>query len=116
MYLLWQPGQLSSSGTPSIPVPIGYQYWNFVASAFQDPPIGNDHWNKHTTLTASGDDGEGFEPAQATDNAVYGYPQWNSIVSTDCGVSQTIDYNALHGYSPLNYTPSTDYRFGKEEQ
>ncbi len=116
MYLLWQPDQLSSTGTPSIPVPIGYQFWQFIATASQNPPIGNDKWNKHPTLTASGDEGQGFTPSSPWDNSIYGYPQWSYISSTICGVSQTIDANASQTYSLWNDASGTERGFSQEEQ
>ena len=116
MYLLWQPDQLSGTATGSIPVPMGYQDWDFVATAFQDLPIGNGKWGKNPTLTASGDEGGGFEPATPYDNAIYGYPQWSAIVSNDCGVSQAINSNAVHARPLWNYTPSTNYGFSKGEK
>jgi hypothetical protein len=113
MYLLWQPPPLANTATPSYPVPIGHKDWNFVATAFQDdpvgyPPAGNDHWDKNTTLTPSGNETMSFEPAQPTDNALYGYPLWSGIVSNECGVSQAIDFNALHSYPLWNVLPNTD--------
>jgi len=77
MYLLWKPDQLSGTGTASIPVPIGYQEWYFVATTDQKLPIGNGKWTKPNT-TAHGDIG-GYQASQATDNAVYGYPEWNGV-------------------------------------
>jgi hypothetical protein len=80
MYLLWQ-----SDEPKSIPVPIGHQDWQFVATAIQNA---KGKWEKHGVLTASGDEGEGFVPSTPYDNAIYGYPQWSYLSSTDCGVSQ----------------------------
>jgi hypothetical protein len=91
MYLLWQPDQLSSTSTKSIPVPIGHQDWNFIATASQDNPVGNSKWYTPTTPTASGNEGEGFVPAQSTDNVLYGYPFWSHKASTVCGVSQALN-------------------------
>jgi hypothetical protein len=116
MYLLWQPDQLSGTATKSIPVPIGYQDWEFIATALQKPPIGKDKWNTNRTPTASGDESEGFVLSTQYDNALYGYPQWSYISSTSCGVSQTIDTNVLNKYSLWNYIQSTDNGFSKEEQ
>ena len=49
MYLLWQ-----SDEPKSIPVPIGFQDWQFVATAVQNT---NGKWERHGILTASGDEG-----------------------------------------------------------
>lgn len=87
MYLLWQPDQLSGTGTASIPVPIGHQDWQFVATAVRNA---KGKWERNAILTASGDEGDGFEPATPDDNAIYGYPQWTHLVSNDCGVSQGV--------------------------
>jgi len=87
MYLLWQPDQLSGAGTASIPVPIGHQDWQFVATAVRNA---RGKWERNAILTASGNEGNGFEPATPDDNAVYGYPQWSHLVSNDCGVSQGV--------------------------
>ena len=116
MYLLWQPDQLSSTSTPSIPVPIGYQDWQFIDTAFQKTPIGKDKWRTDRTPTASGDYGEGFVPATPYDNAIYGYPQWSYIASTSCGVSQEIDADMLNRYSLWNNISSTGRSMNKEEQ
>lgn len=113
MYLLWQPPQLSGTGTVSIPVPIGYQDWNFIATASQRPPIGKDKWDTPRTPTASGDVGEGFVSSTPYDNAIYGYPQWNHLSSTSCGVSQVIDANALYKYSLWNQAPNDVSEEGK---
>jgi hypothetical protein len=77
MYLLWQPPQLSGTGTASIPVPIGHQEWQFGAPADQKTPIGRGHWQQPTT-NAAGAVGS-FIPSQDADNAIYGYPTWGSI-------------------------------------
>jgi len=90
MYLMWQPDQLSETATASIPVPIGYQDWQFIATAFQKPPVGRGKWDKHPTLTASGDEGQGFVPSGPSDNSIYGYPLWSHLSSNDCGVSQEV--------------------------
>ncbi len=116
MYLLWQPDQLSGTSTKSIPVPIGYQDWQFIATAIQKPPIGKDRWRTDRTPTASGDYGGGFVPATPYDNAIYGYPQWSYIVSTDCGVSQTIDAESLNKYSLWNGIANTGHSMSEEEQ
>jgi hypothetical protein len=72
MYLLWQPGQLKSASAPSIPVPIGYQEWQFDASTKQMKP---GKWQKPDT-TGHGDVGK-FQYSTANDpNTWDGYPQW----------------------------------------
>jgi hypothetical protein len=91
MYLLWQPDQLRSTATASIPVPIGHQDWNFIATAFQKSPTGKDKWETNSAPTASGDEGEGFVPATPYDNGLYGYPLWRYKTSTVCNVSQAIN-------------------------
>jgi hypothetical protein len=91
MYLLWQPDQLSGTNTESIPVPIGHQDWQFIATAFHKPPPGRDKWSTSRTPTASGDEGEGFVPATPSDNELYGYPLWAHLASTVCNVSQWIN-------------------------
>ncbi|MGA3345569.1 MAG: hypothetical protein ABSC76_11935 [Terracidiphilus sp.] len=93
MYLLWQPPQLSGTGTPSIPVPIGYQAWQFGATADQDNPVGDGKWQQPTT-NAAGAVG-GFIPSTDADNAIYGYPVWggtSGIASCD-PVNQTEEIN-----------------------
>jgi hypothetical protein len=87
MYLLWQPDQLSGTATASIPVPIGRQDWQFIATAVENA---KGKWERHGILTASGDEGEGFVPSTPDDNAIYGYPQWTHLVSNVCGVSQEV--------------------------
>jgi hypothetical protein len=82
MYLLWQP-----KAPKSIPVPIGHQDWQFLATAVRNE---KGKWEKHGILTASGDEGGGFVPSTPDDNAIYGYPQWSHLSSTDCGVSQEV--------------------------
>lgn len=82
LYLLWQP-----DAPKSIPVPIGRQDWQFVATAVRNE---KDKWEKRGMLTASGDEKEGFVPSTPDDNAIYGYPQWSHRSSTDCGVSQEV--------------------------
>ena len=77
MYLLWKPDQLSSTATASIPLPIGYQEWQFVATTDQKQPIGSGKWEKPDT-TAHGDNG-GYQASQAGDNDQYGYPSWNGV-------------------------------------
>jgi hypothetical protein len=77
MYLLWQPDQLSSTATASIPVPIGHQEWHFAATTDQKQPIGKGKWTKPDT-TAHGDEG-GYQASQATDNDLYGYPYWSGV-------------------------------------
>jgi hypothetical protein len=77
--------QFSGTATASIPVPIGYQDWQFVSTAVQNA---KGKWERHGILTASGEDGEGFVPSTPYDNAIYGYPQWSYLSSLDCGVSQ----------------------------
>jgi hypothetical protein len=91
MYLLWQPDQLSGTDTESIPIPIRHQDWQFIGTAVQKPPIGNDKWKTDRTPTASGDQGEGFVQATPYDNALYGYPLWEYKASTVCNVSQAIN-------------------------
>lgn len=76
MYLLWQPEQLKSTATPSIPVPIGRQQWQFGAKTYQEPPINSGRWQKPIT-TGHGDVGA-FVTAQAGDPS-YGYPQWDNV-------------------------------------
>ena len=75
MYLLWQPPQLSGTGTASIAVPIGHQEWHFVATTDQKQPIGSGKWEKPDT-TAHGDNGV-YQASQATDNDQDGYPSWS---------------------------------------
>ncbi|MGD0902118.1 MAG: IPT/TIG domain-containing protein [Terracidiphilus sp.] len=87
MYLLWQPDQLPGTATASIPVPIGRQDWQFIATAVENA---KGKWERHAILTASGDEGEGFVPSTPDDNAIYGYPQWTHLVSNVCGVSQEV--------------------------
>jgi hypothetical protein len=87
MYLLWQPDQLSGTATASIPVPIGHQDWQFIATAVRNA---KGKWERHGVLTASGDEGEGFVPSTPDDNAIYGYPQWTQPASSVCGVSQEV--------------------------
>ncbi|MGO9317768.1 MAG: IPT/TIG domain-containing protein [Terracidiphilus sp.] len=77
MYLLWQPPQLSGTSTASIPVPIGYQQWQFVAAADQTAPIGRGKWQQPVT-NAAGAVGD-FMLSQDSDNAIYGYPIWGSV-------------------------------------
>jgi len=77
MHLLWQPPQLAGTGTPSIPVPIGHQAWQFVATTNQKPPIGRGKWNQPDTA-AKGEAG-GFIPANDSDNNEHGYPIWNGV-------------------------------------
>ena len=77
MYLLWQPPQLAGTGTASIPVPIGYQPWQFGATVDQKAPIGRGKWQQPTT-NAAGAVG-GFTPSHETDNALYGYPVWGGV-------------------------------------
>lgn len=77
MYLLWKPAQLKGTSTASIPVPIGYQEWHFIATTEQEAPIGRGKWKKPVT-TAHGDVGP-FQPSQPTDNALYGYPMWSGV-------------------------------------
>jgi hypothetical protein len=77
MYLLWQPPQLSGTGTASIPVPVGYQPWQFEGTVAQKAPIGGGKWDKAVT-TAAGAVG-GFTPSLDTDNAIYGYPTWGGV-------------------------------------
>jgi hypothetical protein len=77
MYLLWQPPQLSGTGTLSYPVPIGHQEWQFGATADQKAPIGRGKWQQPVT-NAAGAVG-GFIPSQDSDNAIYGYPVWGSV-------------------------------------
>jgi hypothetical protein len=77
MYLLWQPPQLSGTGTPSIPVPIGYQQWQFGGTVAQKAPIGGGKWGEAVT-NAAGKVG-GFTPSLDTDNAIYGYPVWGGV-------------------------------------
>jgi hypothetical protein len=77
MYLLWQPPQLSGTSTPSIPVPIGYQQWQFTATADQKAPVGRGKWQQPTT-SAAGKVGD-FIPSTDSDNAQYGYPIWGSV-------------------------------------
>jgi hypothetical protein len=70
MYLLWQPPQLKGTSTASIPVPIGHQEWQFMATADQKAPVGRGHWQQPVTNAAGGVGG--FTPSQDTDNAIYG--------------------------------------------
>lgn len=79
--------KLSGAGADSIPVPIGHQDWQFVATAVRNA---KGKWERHGILTASGDEGEGFVPSTPDDNAIYGYPLWTHLSSTDCGVSQEV--------------------------
>jgi hypothetical protein len=81
MYLLWQPPQLRGTGLASIPVPIGYQQWQFAAITTQKLPIGSDKWKEPAT-TAHGDIG-GFVPSQSTDPS-YGYPSWTHKAKNGC--------------------------------
>jgi hypothetical protein len=89
IYLLWQPPQLSGTGAGSIPVPIGYQQWQFGGTVAQKAPIGGGKWEKAVT-NAAGAVG-GFTPSLDTDNAIYGYPVWASVSTiADCDpVNQT---------------------------
>jgi hypothetical protein len=77
MYLLWQPPQLSGTGTASIPVPIGYQQWQFGGTVAQEAPIGGGRWGNAVT-TAAGRVG-GFVASTDSDNAIYGYPTWGGV-------------------------------------
>ena len=85
MYLLWLPDPLPGTGTPSIPVPIGRQDWQFIATAVRNA---KGKWERNGILTASGNEGGSFLPSTPYDNAIYGYPQWTHLSSTNCGVSQ----------------------------
>jgi hypothetical protein len=113
MYLLWQPGQLSGTGAESIPVPMGYQDWQFIATASQKTPMGSDRWKTNRTPTVSGDQGEGFVASTPYDNAIYGYPQWSHVSSNDCGVSQSVDANILNKFSLSHSISSLDNEFNK---
>jgi len=77
MYLLWQPPQLTGTGAASIPVPIGYQQWQFGATADQEAPIGRGKWQQPVT-NAAGAVGR-FIPSTEDDNAKYGYPVWGDV-------------------------------------
>jgi len=77
MYLLWQPPQLSGTGTASIPVPIGYQQWQFGGTVAQKAPIGGGKWEKAVT-NAAGKVGD-FVPSTDSDSAIYGYPTWGGV-------------------------------------
>lgn len=86
MYLLWQPDQLSGTATKSIPVPIGYQIWQFGATA--DGVQGRREWRwRDPTFTPSNAHGgiDGFMHSTSGDpNTWDGYPQWDNITSTGC--------------------------------
>jgi hypothetical protein len=86
MYLLWQPGKLSQATAPSIPVPIGYQEWQFGATA--DGAQAGKKWKwKDPTISPSTDHGGigGFINSAENDPGTQdGYPQWNCIAGQVC--------------------------------
>jgi hypothetical protein len=87
MYLLWQPDKLSSANVPSIPVPIGYQEWQFGATA--DGVQGKKKWKwqdpAFSPSSAHGAVGDFTYSTSDDPNTWDGYPQWGGMSSTGCG-------------------------------
>jgi hypothetical protein len=82
MYLLWQPDKLSGASANPIPVPIGYQKWQFKAATEQKSPVGGGQW-KNPSLELHGTDGS-YQPSQQSDNALFGYPVFNDVSAEVC--------------------------------
>ena len=86
MYLLWQPDNLPSATAPSIPVPIGYQEWQFGATA--DGVQGRKEWKwkdpRFSPSNAHGRIGSFTYSTSSDPNTWDGYPQWDDTASTEC--------------------------------
>lgn len=116
MYLLWQPDKLSGATADPIPVPIGYQIWHVGTTA--DGVQGRKEWKwKNPKISPDDDHGKVGDFKHSTDtdpNTWDGYPQWDGIASTSCGVSQAVDAYAFYKYSLWNKIPNYDYDFNRE--
>jgi hypothetical protein len=86
MYLLWKPNQLDGATAPSIPVPIGYQEWIFDGNATCVQSGAKCNWKdaKMTSPHNANKTPSAFIYSTASDNALYGYPQWENRVRTSC--------------------------------
>jgi len=82
MYLLWQPPQLTGTGTASIPVPIGSQDWIIARGRTRNSayPTGQNWTSPVWNLL-----GEYGAPVDyvtsAPANPPYGYPTWNGLAT-----------------------------------
>jgi hypothetical protein len=92
MYLLWQPPKLKGSGADSIPVPIGYDQWHFVADTVLEQKGRKMKWKNPVNLPTNNIGS--LIPSTANDpNTWDGYPQWTDKANPTCSIGGSSESN-----------------------